>query len=143
MRQPEKFICITYPQIDFLIPNEYVVSCVGVKDLNISLLQDQNSGIFDFDDIAREFNQPPRQSDIKTMIVLKGEGINNLSIVTTQECRVSTIPLKDFGLFSDSYSSQFEGFGILACNFNKERLRLLINVKQIIDYMTNCLLEEL
>ncbi len=143
MRQPEKFICITYPQIDFLIPNEYVISCVGVKDLNISLLQNQSSGVFDFDDIARNFNQTPRVSDIKTMIVLRGQGINNMSIVTTQECRVSRIPLNTFGLFSDSYSSQFESLGILACNFEEGRLRLLINVKQIIDYMNNNLLEEL
>ncbi|MCR5189225.1 MAG: hypothetical protein K6C97_09840 [Treponema sp.] len=143
MRQPEKFVCITYPQIDFLIPNEYVISCVGVKDLNVALLQDQNSGIFDFDDIARKFNQTPRQSEIKTMIVLKGQGVNNLSIITTQECRVSTISLKKFGLFSDSYSSQFESLGFLACCFDGDKLRLLINVKQIIDYMSNCFLEEL
>ncbi|MCR4741305.1 MAG: hypothetical protein K5866_00325 [Treponema sp.] len=143
MRQPERFVCITYPQIDFLIPNDYVISCVGVKDLDISLLHDQNSGVFDFDDIASEFNQSPRQSDIKTMIVLKGQNIKNLSIVTTQECRVSTIPLTDFGLFSDAYSYAFENIGILACNFLDGRLRLLINVKNIIDYMNNSLLEEI
>ena len=40
MRQPEKFICISYPQIDFLIPNDYVISSVGVKDLNISPIPD-------------------------------------------------------------------------------------------------------
>ena len=143
MRQPEKFICITYPQIDFLIPNEYVISCVGVKDLNISLLHDQNSGVFNFDDVAKKFNQPTRVSDIKTMIVIKGQGIGNMSIVTNQECRVSNVPLNTFGLFSDSYSSQFESMGILACNFDKERLKLLINVKQIIEYMNNSFLEEL
>ena len=55
MLQPEKFVCIPYPQIDFLIPSEEVVSSVGVKDLNLSLLSDQESGFFDFDEIASKF----------------------------------------------------------------------------------------
>ena len=71
MQQPEKFVCIAYPQIDFLIPNNLVVSSVGVKDLTISMLRDQEAGFFDFDEIASQFIQIPRQADIKTMIVLK------------------------------------------------------------------------
>ncbi|MCR5612414.1 hypothetical protein [Treponema sp.] len=143
MRQPEKFVCITYPQIDFLIPSDYVASCVGVKDLETSLLQNQDSGIFDFDEIASKFNQTPRESEIKTMIVLKAENENQVSVVTTQECRVSTIALRDFGLFSDSYAKQFEDIGLLACNFFEDRLRLLMDVRKTIDYMNHSLLEEL
>ncbi len=143
MLQPDKFVCITYPQIDFLIPNEYVASCVGVKDLGTSLFHTQDSGIFDFDNIASIFNQKPRESDVKTMIVMKGDGTNHLSLVTTQECRVCAVNLSEFGLFSQAYTDQLQKFGILACNFVDDRLRLLINVQKTISYMGDSFLEEL
>ena len=110
MRQPEKFISIAYPQIDFLIPNDYVISSVGVKDLDMAQLQGEESGIYDFDKIASEFNQSSREADIKTMIVLKGEysdspeaANNHISIITTRECKVCTIPLSNLSLFSDFF----------------------------------------
>ena len=143
MLQPEQFICIEYPQIDFLIPSDYVVSSVGVKDLDISLLHDQTSGIFDFDEIATSFLQIPRESEIKTMIVLKSDSDTHVSVVTTQECRVCKIKLKEFGLFSDFYSEHLQRFGVLACSFKENRLRLLMNIKTTIDYMNNSMLEEL
>ena len=143
MPQPEKFICITYPQIDFLIPSDYVASSVGVKDLSISLVSDSDSGFFDFDEIASQFIQVPRQSDVKTMIVMKDMGEKRLSLLTTQECKVSTIDLKEFGLFSDFYSEQFKKLGFLACSFKEDRLRILMDVRQTINFMNDCLLEEL
>ena len=143
MQQPEKFVCISYPQIDFLIPNDAVLSSVGVKDLTISMLRDQEAGFFDFDEIASQFIQIPRQADIKTMIVLKGEGEKHFSIVTTQECCISIINLKEFGLFSDFYSQQFQKLGILACSFKEDRLRIIMDVKSTIKFMNDSLLEEL
>lgn len=143
MRQPDKFICISYPLIDFLIPHDDVLSAVGVKNLDISLMHNQASGIFDFDEIASAFIQIPRESEIKTMVVLKDENNSQISIVTTQECRVCTIQLKDFSLFSDYYSDQFVKFGLLACKFDEDRVSFLMDVKQTIKYMSNCFLEEL
>lgn len=143
LQQPEKFICISYSQVDFLIPNAYVSSSVGVKDLNLSLLRDQDSGIFDFDEIASQFIQIPREADIKTMIALKDDGLNHISIVTTQECKVCSISLDEFGLFSDFYSEQFQKLGFLACCFKEDRLRILMDVKKTISYMNDCFLEEL
>lgn len=143
MQQLEKFVCIAYPQIDFLIPNEFVISSVGVKDLNLSLLHDEDSGFFDFDDIASQFIQIPREADIRTMIVLKAEGDKRLSVVTTQECSVSILDLNEFGLFSDFYTEQFKKLGFLACSFKNDRLRLIIDVKNTIKFMNDCLLEEL
>ncbi len=143
MPQLEKFVCIAYPQIDFLIPNEFVISSVGVKDLNLSLLHDEDSGFFDFDDIASQFIQIPREADIRTMIVLKSEGDKRLSVVTTQECSVSILDLNEFGLFSDFYTEQFKKLGFLACSFKNDRLRLIIDLKNTIKFMNDCLLEEL
>ena len=143
MQQPEKFICISYSQVDFLIPSKFVSSSVGVKDLNLSLLRDSDSGIFDFDEIASQFIQIPREADIKTMIALKDEGLNHISIVTTQECKVAIISLDEFGLFSDFYSEQFQRMGFLACSFQENRLRILMDVRKTIAYMNDCFLEEL
>ena len=141
MQQPEQFISISYPQIDFLIPNEYVVSAVGVKDVQVGFMHDQNAGIFDFDDIATGFKQYPRPSHVKTLIVLKEDDKNQISIVTTQECKVCTIPLKNFRLFSDYYAQGLQQFGILACTFEGERVRFLMDVKQAIQYMNGAELE--
>ena len=143
MLQPEKFVCIPYPQIDFLLPSEEVVSSVGVKDLNLSLLSDQESGFFDFDEIASKFIQIPRQAEIKTMIILQGNEKARLSLLTTQECRVSILPLKKFRVFSDFYSEQFKKLGLLACSFTEDRLGILMDVKQTIAYMKDSQLEEL
>ena len=103
MQQPDTFICISYSQIDFLIPNEYVQSAVGVKDVQVGFMHKEKSGIFDFDDIAAGFSQYPRPTHVKTLIVLKDENNNQMSVVTTQECKVCTVPLKDFRLFPDCY----------------------------------------
>ena len=141
MQQPDTIICISYSQIDFLIPNEYVQSAVGVKDVQVGLLHDENSGIFDFDDVAAGFSQYPRPTHVKTLIVLKDENNNQMSVVTTQECKVCTIPLKDFKLFSDCYSEAFKQFGFLACTFEDKRMRILIDAVKLIDYSNDSLLE--
>lgn len=143
MPQSEQFICIPYPEIDFLIPNNTVVSTVGVKDLNISLLHNETSGVFDFDEIAAQFKQTPREAEIKTLVVVKGLGENNLSIVTTQKCTLCNIDLKEFGLFSDYYTEQFQKLGFLACSFKDNRLRLILDIKSTIKYMNDFPLEEL
>ena len=143
MQQPETFICISYSQIDFLIPNEYVQSAVGVKDVQIGLMHNENSGIFDFDDIAAGFSQYPRPTHVKTLIVLKDDNNNQVSVVTTQECRVCNVKLEDFKLFSDYYSSGFKQFGFLACAFEDNRMRILIDAMQLIDYMNDSMLEVL
>ena len=143
MPQSEQFVCITYPKIDFLIPNNTVISSVGVKDLNISLLHNENSGFFDFDEIASQFKQSPRKTEIKTLIVVKGFGENHLSIVTTQECSLNLVNLEEFGLFSEYYAEQFQKLGFLACSFKDNRLRLIMDVKSTIKYMNDFPLEEL
>ena len=143
MRQPDTFICISYSQIDFLIPNEYVVSAVGVKDVQVGLMHAGSEGIFDFDDIAAGFSQYPRPTHVKTLVVLKDENNNQISIVTTQECKVCTIPLKNFRLLSDCYFDGFKQFGFLACAFENNRMRILVDVMTLVDYSNDSLLEEL
>ena len=146
MRQPDKFISIAYQQIDFLIPNDSVVSSVGVKDLDIHQLQSGDAGIYDFDEIASVFKQTPRESEIKTMIVLRNGSENSadhISIVTNQECKVCTIPLAKLSLFSDFYEGQFKNKGLFACCFENNRIRLLIDVNKILSCMNDSVLEEL
>ncbi len=142
MQQPEQFICISYSQVDFLIPNKYVVSAIGIRDVQVQFMNNQNSVIFDFDDIAIGFHQYGRPSHIKTLIVLN-YGDNNISIATTQECKVCTIDYNDFSLFSEFYSKPMKEFGFLACIFEEDRMKILLDLKQTIDFMNNSLLEVL
>ena len=143
MQQPDTFICISYSRIDFLIPNEYVQSAVGVKDVQVGFMHTDNSCVFDFDDIASGFSQYPRPTHVKTLIVLKDENNNSLSVITSQECKVCNVPLKDFRLISDYYSEGFKQFGFLACAFENNRMRILLDVKRLVDYQNDTLLEEL
>lgn len=143
MRQPDTFICISYSQIDFLIPNEYVLSAVGVKDIHVGFMHNENSGIFDFDDVAAGFSQYPRPTHVKTLIVIKDGHNNQISIVTTQECKVCQIPLKNFRLLSDCYADSFKQLGILACTFENNRMRVIVDVMTLVDYSNDRLLEEL
>ena len=143
MRQPDEFICISYPLIDFLIPNEYVVSAVSVKDLDITPDLSKTTGFFDFDKIASTFMQTSRKANIKTMVVLRPDDDERVSIITAQECKVCTIPLKNFALFSDVYSEPLKKMGLLACSFIEDRIRFLIDIKKITEFMSDNLVEEL
>lgn len=136
MLQPEKFICISYSQIDFLIPNDEVVSAVGLTDFDPTLMQGSLTGIYDFDAIAAKFQQTPSQTNIRTMVVLNDEGEEKVSVVTTRECRVCTISLENFSLFSDAYFENLHKIGVLACSFEENKIRYLLNVKQTIQYMS-------
>ncbi len=137
MHQPEKFICISYPQIDFLIPSDFVISAVSINDLDTSLLQDQTTGIFNFDDIASSFAQNPREANVKTMMVLQGDDDIPVSFVTGQECKVCTVPLNNFALFPDHYAGCLKKIGLLACIFEDERIKFLLDVKQAINHITS------
>ena len=137
MHQPEKFICISYPQIDFLIPSDFVISAVSINDLDTSLLQDQTTGIFNFDDIASSFAQNPREANVKTMMVLQGDDDIPVSFVTGQECKVCTVPLNNFALFPDHYADCLKKIGLLACIFEDERIKFLLDVKQAINHITS------
>jgi len=120
-----------------------VQSAVGVKDVQVGFMHNENSGVFDFDDIAAGFSQYPRPTHVKTLIVLKDEKNNQISIVTTQECKVCTVPLKNFRLLSDYYSDSFKQFGFLACAFENNRMRILVDAMTLVDYSNDSLLEEL
>ena len=137
MQHPDKFVCISYPQIDFLIPSDFVISAVSINDLDTSLLQDQTTGIFNFDDIASSFAQNPREANVKTMMVLQGDDDIPVSFVTGQECTVCTVPLNNFALFPDHYAGCLKKIGLLACIFENERIKFLLDVKQAINHITS------
>ncbi len=135
MQQPDKFICVSYSSIDFLIPNDEVFSAVGMMDIDDEVMSGSATGIFNLDALAREFKETPREANVCTMIVLKDKGQGQTSLVTTQECKVCRIPLKDFSVFPERYANGFTDFGILACSFYKNKLRFLLNARKAVRYM--------
>jgi hypothetical protein len=120
-----------------LIPSDFVISAVSINDLDTSLLQDQTTGIFNFDDIASSFAQNPREANVKTMMVLQGDDDIPVSFVTGQECKVCTVPLNNFALFPDHYAGCLKKIGLLACIFEDERIKFLLDVKQAINHITS------
>ncbi len=114
-----------------------MISAVSINDLDTSLLQDQTTGIFNFDDIASSFAQNPREANVKTMMVLQGDDDIPVSFVTGQECKVCTVPLNNFALFPDHYAGCLKKIGLLACIFEDERIKFLLDVKQAINHITS------
>ena len=145
MPQPEKFICISYPKIDFLIPNAYVFTAVGVQNFDADMMCSADSGIFNFDTIAENFNEPVKDKDVRTMVILKkdNEAQPQTSLVTTSECRVCLLNLETFSLFSDFYTQALAHLGIQACIFTGKRIQFLIDVKKLIDYISAAGIEEI
>ena len=143
MQQPDRFICISYSSIDFLIPHEEIDSAVGLRDFNLDCGAD--TGIYDLDELAAEFNEGKKETSIYTMIILKAQDSRQLSFVTTHECKVCNIPLREFSLFSEIYSERLKNCGILACNFTDSKLRFLLDIRKAFNYQTSTeeLLEEL
>ncbi len=132
MPQHEKFICISYSSIDFLISNSEVGSAISMPDFTPEIAG-TDTGIFNLDDYAAAFNQSGKDTSSYTMFILKGNNMEHLSFVTSCECNIITIPLKDFSLFSDTYAEGLKKSGILACNFTENRNRYFIDIKKILE----------
>ena len=143
MPQPEKFICISYSTIDFLIPNEDVHSALSLKDFDVENMCGAFSGIYNFDDIAVNFNVEKKDKNIRTMVMLKKDGSSQISFVTASECKVCKLDLSKFSTFSDYYTDRLWHFGILACYFENDRLQYLIDAKKLIEYVTYSAVEEI
>lgn len=137
LRQPDQFVCISYSLVDFLIPGDDVLSAVGVEDFGTDFLMGQDSGIFDFEEIASKFTDDSLETNVKTMMVLKGENDTQMFVVTAHECRLCTVKLDSFSLFTDFYSDFFKSFGLLACNFVGNRIQFLLDVGRIIKYLND------
>ena len=144
MQRPEQFICISYSTIDFLIPNNDIASAVGLSDFSTDMI-DVNSGTYDFDELAADFKQEKRDTTSYTMVILKTDGLNHLSFVTSRECKVCEIPLSNFSLFSPDYSESLKAHGILACICKEDRLQYLLDIKKALEYKYNMgeMLEEI
>ena len=136
MQRPDQFICISYSNIDFLIPNDDIATAVGLSDFCTDMI-DINSGTYDFDELAADFKQAKRDTTSYTMVILKNDGLNHFSFVTSQECKVCEIPLKNFSLFSSDYSESLKEHGILACICKEDRLQYLLDVKKALEYKYN------
>ncbi|MBR1640280.1 MAG: hypothetical protein IJ688_12925 [Treponema sp.] len=137
MQHPERFICISYSKIDFLIPNDDVHTAVSLKEFDVEQMCGPMSGIYNFDEIAMLFKEPKVEKNVHTMIMLKKKDSSQISFITTSECRVCVIPLENFSLFSDYYAQSLFHLGILACNFENDRMRYLLDVRKLIDYVND------
>ncbi len=143
MLQHNKFICISYSNIDFLIPNDDVQSALSLKDFDVGSMCGSFSGIYNFDDVAENFCEAKKEKNIRTMVMLKKDGVSQVSFVTASECKVCKLDLSKFSTFSDYYSDRLMHFGIIACYFENERLQYLIDAKKLIEYVNDSDVEEI
>ena len=143
MQQPEKFICISYSNVDFLIPNEDVQSALSLKDFDVESMCGVFTGIYNFDEIAEKFKEIKVEKNIRTMVMLRKDGVSQVSFVTASECKVCILDLSKFSTFSDYYTDRLLHFGILACYFENDRLQYLIDAKKLIEYVTESDVEEI
>ena len=138
MPRSERFICISYSLVDFLIPHDDIVSAVSIGEFDTEAMCGPMTGIFDFDSIAAEFGEERLKKNVCTMIILKkdDEEVTQRSIITASECKVRIIKLTDFSLFSDFYAQSLAHLGFQACVFDGGRIQFLVDINRMLDYLS-------
>ena len=141
----KKFICFSYPQIDFYfsesnVPAAFFSSENDFKEgkLHVDAVEFFKSEMpfVDFDLLARLFFSSIKTLTGRTSLIFKGKNVFNngedFALVTSGNCKIIEKKLSDFSLFSDFYSACFVSKGILAWSFVLEKPAFLIDLGNLL-----------
>lgn len=144
MRYPENFICLSYKTIDFLIPEKKVVTA-GCSGENLIYMGEKLLTV-DFDKALAELNflkttaADSEDKKIKTSIIMKNEGLVEnagcYALLTSSDCRVSSLTLDVFSLFEEPWASLKKN-GLLACTFYDDKIAYLIDCNLLLGKLKN------
>lgn len=151
MNHSEKFVCLSYPKLNFFFPQKNIpaVLCCKPEDfsdgkLKIPSLDNKTSSIsfIDFDICAQSFFQHTEVQKIKTAFLISDENIceplfeseKNLTVITSAECFVIEKEASSFSLFSPLYFEHLKKIGIFACSFSENKFGILIDIKKFLDF---------
>ena len=151
MNHSEKFVCLSYPELNFFFPQKNIpaVLCCKTEDfadgkLKISSIDNKTSFIsfIDFDLCAQSFFQHTEVKKIKTAFLISNEQFSepifesekNLTVVTSAECFVIEKDPSSFSLFSPLYFEHLKKMGIFACSFSENKFGILIDIRKFLDF---------
>ena len=151
MNHSEKFVCLSYPELNVFIPQKNIpaVLCCKTEDfadgkLKISSIDNKTSFIsfIDFDLCAQSFFQHTEVKKIKTAFLISNEQFSepifesekNLTVVTSAECFVIEKDASSFSLFSPLYFEHLKKMGIFACSFSENKFGILIDIRKFLDF---------
>lgn len=147
MQHRKKFICLSYPAINFFIAEEKIPSaiCCQKENMHDSRIKINSSDVFetelpyiDFDLCAQLFCRQIASSSMRTALVLKSQGLfdgsENFALITSADCKIIEKEIRTFSLFSTVYFEFFKSRGILAGDFSKEKNGFLLDVRSFLDF---------
>jgi len=145
----KNFICLKYKNIEFMISKEEVFTAVCSQPQSFINQETQNGlqrrfifdsellSYIDFDKIVETHFGISIPAEIRTAVIIKNTKIfekeEYFALVTSASCRVNSIPLKNFSLFSNFYADAEKERGIIACRFENDSISYLINPNDFIQ----------
>lgn len=141
----KKFICFSYPQIDFYFSESNVPAAFfssendfkeGKLHVDVAEFFKSEMPFVDFDLLARLFSSSIKTLTGRTSLIFKGKNVFNngedFALVTSGNCKIIEKKLSDFSLFSDFYSPYFVSNGILAWSFAAHKPAFLIDLENFL-----------
>ena len=139
MQYLENFICLSYQTMDFLFPEDNVITA-GNSRGSLNYLGEELKTI-DFDKAVvqlRFLRGPAAHIDykkVRTTVILKNDGLmedaNHFALLTSADCKVTPVSLDTFSLFGQPYDGLHKA-GILACSFYEEKIAYLIDLNVLL-----------
>lgn len=129
MPRRETFISISCGACELLLPQNGVF-CAAVSDGDSSC---GVSSVYDLDELCRDFCGAIPAASVRTMLLL-GEGSERLAFLTSCECKVCSLSLESFSVFSACYEQGTLRRGIIACRFSEHSIGYLLDMGQFVAY---------
>lgn len=145
MQYPENFICLSYQTIDFLIPEDKVITAGNSRGSLNYMGEELQTIDFDSAVIKLKFLRGAAAhidyKKVRTTIIMKNEGLleesNCFALLTSSDCKVTSLNLDTFSLLGEPYAGLQE-CGILACAFYDDKIAYLIDLNILLrKYLEN------
>ena len=139
MQYPENFICLSYQTVDFLIPEEKIITAGNSRGSLNYMGEELQTVDFDKVGVQLKFLQGAAAHidyrKVRTTIITKNEGLledaKYFALLTSSDCKVSSLTLDIFSLFEGPYT-KLKDYGILACTFYDDRIAYLIDLNVLL-----------
>ena len=139
MQYRENFICLSYQTMDFLFPEDNVVTAGNSKGYLSYMGEELQTIDFDKAVVQLRFLRGPAAhidyKKVRTSVTMKNNGLMNdakhIALLTSADCKVAPVSLESFSLFGQPYTGLHKA-GILACSFYDEKIAYLIDLNVLL-----------
>ncbi len=147
MSSAKRFTCLTYRNINFLIPNEQICTASCCDDssfitddrefISKVLFSGQQLDFIDFDDCVRLFDTTALPSQIRTTIIIKNNHLFDdnskyYGLLTSTDCKVQYIDEELLIKPSGFYKKLFAFIGIDAVFFRDDKVFYQLDINKFL-----------